>query len=136
MFISLHRYDCGCYYPAHAKSNYDDIGEGARKGQIVNIPWSEKTMGNSEYISAFLQIVMPIAYEVSIIFSFFKKSFELINFNFKFNPDLVLVSSGFDAALGDPLGNYKITPAGFAHMLKMLCGLANGNVILALEVFL
>ncbi len=53
---------------------------------------------------------------------------------FKFNPDLVLVSSGFDAALGDPLGNYKITPAGFAHMLKMLCGLANGNVILALEV--
>ena len=54
---------------------------------------------------------------------------------FKFNPDLVLVSSGFDAALGDPLGNYKITPAGFAHMLKMLCGLANGNVILALEAF-
>lgn len=113
LFISLHRYDCGCYYPCHAPSNYDNIGKGERKGRIVNIPWSEKTMGNSEYISAFLQIVMPIAYE--------------------FNPDLVLVSSGFDAALGDPLGNYKITPAGFAHMLKMLCGLANGNVILALE---
>ena len=92
-------------------------------------------MGNAEYISAFLQIVMPIAYEVMILSTWFLKHFPLLIFTFltKFNPDLVLISSGFDAALGDPLGNYKITPAGFAHMLKMLSGLANGNVILALE---
>lgn len=70
-------------------------------------------MRDAEYISAFLHIVMPIAYQ--------------------FNPDLVLVSAGFDAAVGDPLGGYKITPTGFAQMLKMMLSLANGNVILALE---
>lgn len=40
-------------------------------------------MGDAEYIAAFLQIVMPVAYE--------------------FAPELILVSAGFDAARGDPL---------------------------------
>lgn len=41
-------------------------------------------MGDAEYIAAFQQIVMPIAYQ--------------------FNPELILVSAGFDACVGDPLG--------------------------------
>lgn len=41
-------------------------------------------MGDAEYIAAFQQIIMPIAYQ--------------------FNPELVLVSAGFDACIGDPLG--------------------------------
>lgn len=41
-------------------------------------------MGDKEYIAAFLNIVLPIAYE--------------------FNPELVMVSAGFDACIGDPLG--------------------------------
>ncbi len=53
---------------------------------------------------------------------------------FEFNPDLVLVSAGFDAAVGDPLGNFHITPSGFAQMTKMLSSLANGKIVLALEV--
>lgn len=44
-------------------------------------------MGNAEYIAAFLQVILPIAYQYS--------------------PDLVLVSAGFDAAVGDPLGGKK-----------------------------
>lgn len=44
----------------------------------------QKAMGNAEYVTAFLQIVLPIAYQ--------------------FSPELVLVSAGFDAAVGDPLG--------------------------------
>jgi histone deacetylase 6 len=51
----------------------------------------------------------------------------------QFNPDLVLVSAGFDAAVGDPLGRYNVTPAGFSQMTKLLSTLANGNIILALE---
>ena len=47
---------------------------------------------------------------------------------------MVLVSAGFDAALGDPLGGYKVTPIGYAQMTKMLSSLANGRVIMALEV--
>lgn len=41
-------------------------------------------MGDAEYIAAFQQIIMPIAYQ--------------------FNPELILVSAGFDACIGDPLG--------------------------------
>ena len=47
---------------------------------------------------------------------------------------MVLVSAGFDAAINDPLGGYKVTPSGFAQMIKMLSNLANGRVIMALEV--
>lgn len=41
-------------------------------------------MGDAEYLTAFLQVVLPVATE--------------------FNPQLILVSAGFDAAVGDPLG--------------------------------
>jgi len=41
-------------------------------------------MGDAEYITVMLNIVLPVAYE--------------------FGPELVLVSAGFDAAVGDPLG--------------------------------
>ena len=41
-------------------------------------------MGDAEYLAAFHQVVLPIAYQ--------------------FNPQLVLVAAGFDAAQGDPLG--------------------------------
>lgn len=47
---------------------------------------------------------------------------------------MYLVSAGFDAADGDELGECLVTPAGYAHMTHMLCGLANGRVVVALEV--
>lgn len=53
--------------------------------------------------------------------------------NCKFNPDLVLISAGFDGAIGDPLGGFNISPNGFAQMTKMLSFLANGKVIMGLE---
>lgn len=51
----------------------------------------------------------------------------------EFAPELVLVSAGFDAAVGDPLGEYLLTPAVYAHMTRLLCSLANGKVVFALE---
>lgn len=45
-----------------------------------------------------------------------------------------LVSAGFDAAVGDPLGECEVTPAGFAHMTQMLTALAGGKVVAMLEV--
>jgi histone deacetylase 6 len=44
-------------------------------------------MGDKEYLAAFTQVVLPIAYE--------------------FNPELVLISAGFDACIGDPLGGRR-----------------------------
>lgn len=51
----------------------------------------------------------------------------------QFDPELVLVSCGFDAGLGDHLGGYRVTPTGFAHMTRLLTSLAQGKVVLALE---
>ena len=44
------------------------------------------------------------------------------------------VSAGFDAAEGDDLGECNVTPTGYAHMTAMLCTLAEGRVLVALEV--
>lgn len=54
----------------------------------------------------------------------------------QFNPELVLVSAGFDAAWGDPLGGCQVSPEGYAHLTHLLMGLANGRIILILEVTL
>ena len=59
-----------------------------------------------------------------------------------FNPDLIIVSAGFDAALGDPIGECGVTPAGYAYMtwgLRNLCSkmtvvLEGGYDLEALEV--
>lgn len=65
LFISLHRYDDGKFYPQYTKSNYDYIGEGKGRGFTVNIPWNKTNQyGDAEYTAAFLRIVMPIAYQV------------------------------------------------------------------------
>lgn len=55
-------------------------------------------------------------------------------FSLQFNPGLVLVSAGFDAARGDPLGGYHVTPEGYAHLTHMLMSLAGGRVLIILEV--
>ena len=44
------------------------------------------------------------------------------------------VSAGFDAAAGDPIGGCEVTPAGYAHMTHMLMPLAEGRLVLILEV--
>jgi histone deacetylase 6 len=33
-----------------------------------------------------------------------------------FKPDIILISAGFDSALGDPLGDIGVTPIGYAYM--------------------
>lgn len=73
----------------------------------------QKGMGDLEYALAFQQLIMPIAYE--------------------FNPQLVLVSAGFDAAIGDPLGGCKVTPEGYGLFTHWLSALAGGRVLVCLE---
>lgn len=70
-------------------------------------------MTDADYLLAFQQIVMPIAQD--------------------FNPDLVVVSAGFDAAEGDMLGKCHVSPAGYGHMTRMLMSLADGKVAVCLE---
>ncbi|KAJ3559715.1 hypothetical protein NM688_g166 [Phlebia brevispora] len=113
LYISLHRYENGQYYPNGPFGNMTSCGEGAGLGYSVNIPWPSKGMGDADYLHAFQSIVMPIAME--------------------FAPELVIISSGFDAAEGDDLGECHVSPAGYAHMTHMLSSLAGGKLVVALE---
>ncbi len=73
----------------------------------VNIGWHDQGMGDGEYMAAFDDIVMPIARE--------------------FNPGLVIILAGFDAATGDPLGACFVSPGCYACMTRMLMPLAGGG---------
>ncbi|PFH51540.1 hypothetical protein AMATHDRAFT_142294 [Amanita thiersii Skay4041] len=113
LYVSLHRYEQGTFYPCGPFGGMQSSGEGAGLGYSVNVPWPQKGMKDADYIYAFQKIVMPIALE--------------------FAPELVIISAGFDAADGDTLGECHVTPAGYAHMTHMLAGLARGRLVVALE---
>ena len=54
----------------------------------------------------------------------------------EFSPQLVLVSAGFDPALGCPEGEQEVSPATFAHFTHSLVGVARaggGRVCCVLE---
>jgi len=89
-------------------------------------------MGDAEYLWAFQKIVMPIAMEFApdLVIGKSIHVFEELSMMFKAH----LVSAGFDAAEGDELGECNVTPTGYAHMTAMLCTLAEGRVLVALEV--
>ncbi|KAI9792280.1 MAG: Histone deacetylase hda1 [Peltula sp. TS41687] len=114
LYMSIHVYLDGEFYPNLAASNHKHTGKGAGAGKNVNVPWSLSGMGNAEYMYAFHQVIMPIAWE--------------------FNPDLVIISAGFDAAEGDTMGGCFVTPACYAQMTHALMSLANGKVVVCLEV--
>ncbi|KAG7492311.1 hypothetical protein MATL_G00013610 [Megalops atlanticus] len=116
LYISLHRYDDGNFFPGSGAP--EEVGAGPGEGYNVNIAWTggvEPPMGDVEYLTAFRTVVMPIANE--------------------FSPDVVLVSAGFDAVEGhqSPLGGYHVTAKCFGHLTKQLMTLAGGRVVLALE---
>lgn len=70
-------------------------------------------MQNADYMHVFHSVVLPIA--------------------FSFNPQIILVSAGFDSGINDKLGNYLVTPDAFGHFIQMLKPLANGKLIVVLE---
>ncbi|XP_044909181.1 histone deacetylase 9 isoform X15 [Felis catus] len=116
LYISLHRYDEGNFFPGSGAPN--EVGTGLGEGYNINIAWTgglDPPMGDIEYLEAFRTVVTPVAKE--------------------FDPDMVLVSAGFDALEGHapPLGGYKVTAKCFGHLTKQLMTLADGHVVLALE---
>lgn len=64
LYISLHRYEDGTFFPNSEDANYNKVGQGKGRGYNVNIPWNGGKMGDPEYMAAFHHLVMPIAREV------------------------------------------------------------------------
>ncbi|KIW97808.1 uncharacterized protein Z519_01392 [Cladophialophora bantiana CBS 173.52] len=113
LYISLHVYMNGKFYPEGPQGDMYHCGTGAGEGKNVNIPWPSKGMGDGDYMYAFQNVVMPIANE--------------------FDPDFVIIAAGFDAAAGDELGGCFVTPPCYAHMTHMLMSLAGGRIAVCLE---
>lgn len=113
LYISIHVHENGLFYPAGNYGDHLHCGLGPGLGKNINIPWPTKGMGDSDYLFAFQHVVMPVAID--------------------FNPDMVIIAAGFDAAHGDQLGGCFVTPACYAHMTHMLKSLANGRLVACLE---
>jgi histone deacetylase 6 len=107
LYFSTHQFP---FYPGTGAA--DEIGGSHARGLTINVPFSPG-MGDADYLAAFDRVLLPAAQ--------------------RFQPDLVLVSAGFDAADGDLLGEMRVTPQGFGAMTRRLQSLAGGRLILALE---
>ena len=109
--ISLHQYP---FYPGTGRLR--DIGLGEGKGYNINVPFGHGT-GDHEFALFFEQMIVPVARQ--------------------FQPDLILLSAGYDAHQRDPLGGMKVSTEGFAHMSHVLCELADevcgGKLVAFLE---
>ncbi|CAG7896004.1 unnamed protein product [Brassica rapa] len=113
LVFSVHRHDGGSFYPRGDDGDYDKVGEGAGEGFNINVPWEQGRCGDADYFAVWDHILIPVTKE--------------------FNPDLILVSAGFDAAIGDPLGGCLVTPGGYSVMLQKLMEFAQGKIVMALE---
>eukprot|EP00817_Percolomonadidae_sp_ATCC50343_P004574 CAMPEP_0117418930 /NCGR_PEP_ID=MMETSP0758-20121206/614_1 /TAXON_ID=63605 /ORGANISM="Percolomonas cosmopolitus, Strain AE-1 (ATCC 50343)" /LENGTH=686 /DNA_ID=CAMNT_0005199731 /DNA_START=712 /DNA_END=2769 /DNA_ORIENTATION=- len=108
LFISIHR--CGRDFYPFTSGYINEIGDAP--GYNINIAFPGSYYSN-DLIAAFSEIVLPVAHQ--------------------FNPDLVLVSAGFDAVEGDRWGNSHVAPETFGVLTNMLSSVASGKLVLALE---
>ncbi|KAH6797304.1 histone deacetylase 5 [Perilla frutescens var. hirtella] len=113
LFFSVHRYDYGTFYPSGHDGSYIMTGEEPGAGYNINVPWEHGRCGDADYLAVWDHILIPVAKE--------------------FNPDMIIISAGFDAAIGDPLGGCRISPYGYSIMLNKLMEFAGGKIVLALE---
>lgn len=111
LYFSTHQYP---YYPGTGSHSEVGIGEG--EGFTINAPLSTG-YGDEEYVAIFESLIRPVALE--------------------FNPDIILVSAGFDIYMEDPLGGMNVTPKGFAGLTGSIMGTADsccdGKVVITLE---
>jgi acetoin utilization deacetylase AcuC-like enzyme len=111
LYFSTHQYP---YYPG--TGFFSETGKGAGKGFTVNVPLPPGP-GDGEYARIFEEILEPVAME--------------------YQPDLVLVSAGFDIYHKDPLGGMAVTPRGFANLARIILEFArktcDGKVVFVLE---
>jgi len=111
LYVSSHAYP---FYPG--TGGLDEVGEGSGRGFTVNLPLPA-AMGDAEYARIYRDVVVPVVRA--------------------FDPELVLVSAGFDPHRDDPLAGMAVTERGFAAVagrcLEGASGAAGGRAIFVLE---
>ena len=111
LFFSSHQYP---HYPGTGR--VDEAGNGDGEGYTVNAPLPSG-FGDNEYRYLYDTIVKPIGLE--------------------YQPELVLVSAGFDPYIDDPLGGMKLTGDGFGAIADIVNSIArtccSGRILITLE---
>jgi acetoin utilization deacetylase AcuC-like enzyme len=99
LFISSHQFP---YYPGTGAA--DEVGTGAGEGFTVNLPLAAGAT-DGDYEQVYASVAWPILRA--------------------FNPDLILLSAGFDAYMDDPLGGMRLTAACFGRLTAALAAIAD-----------
>jgi acetoin utilization deacetylase AcuC-like enzyme len=111
LFISTHQYP---FYPG--TGSISEIGTGAAERTIINIPL-QAGVGDNGFKTVFEKVIIPSLQ--------------------KFNPDIILVSAGYDAHWDDPLANLNLSLTGFnlisRQLIKASEELCSGKIIFFLE---
>jgi acetoin utilization deacetylase AcuC-like enzyme len=111
LYFSTHQYP---YYPG--TGSLQEIGRGPGEGYTINVPLREGA-GDASFVTIFHKILEPVALE--------------------YQPELILLSAGFDTYFQDPLGGMRVTPEGFAAMMRILLNIADaccqGRLVAVLE---
>ncbi len=111
LYFSTHEYP---YYPGTGAAK--ETGTGKGEGTTVNFPMAAG-WGDEEYLRAFKEVLVPVAR--------------------RFQPELILVSAGFDPHWADHLAMMTATITGFAQMALILKELAaelcQGRLVFTLE---
>lgn len=111
LYISIHE---SPFYPG--TGSVEETGGGAATGTKVNIPLPAGC-GDNEYLPVFEQIIAPVTS--------------------RFQPQLILVSAGYDPHWADMLAMMQVSTTGFAQMVRIIKGLADeccrGRIVICLE---
>ena len=111
LYLSLHQFP---FYPGTGA--VDEIGRGEGTGFTVNLPLEVGAV-DEDYRLAFSEVVIPVLRQ--------------------YDPDLLLVSAGFDAHQRDPLAGMRLTSAAFMAMTMELRRVAeersDGRLVLVAE---
>jgi acetoin utilization deacetylase AcuC-like enzyme len=106
-YFSTHEFP---HYPGTGKSSERGIGKG--KEYTFNIPMPQGS-GDKEYITAYQSTLPPLV-----------KTFE---------PDIILVSAGYDLHKNDPLSGIKVSDEGIRSIIHSILSCSSNPFIFALE---
>ena len=100
LYLSVHR---SPFYPGTGR--LDEVGQGEGRGFTVNVPLPARS-GADRYAAAFSGVLLPTLRE--------------------FEPEVVIVSAGYDAHRADPLGGMALDETFFGEAAAAVAALTSG----------
>ena len=99
LFVSSHQFP---YYPGTGAAS--EIGTAEGKGFTVNLPLAAGA-ADADFELAYTRIAFPVLRQ--------------------FQPELILISAGFDAYVDDPLGGMRVTAEYFGRLTALIAAVAD-----------